>query len=1001
MNFADYEKKDEALYAEFAEIVKFILENAIAATTGIPRPQSIQFRAKSAVSLRPKLEARGLLDSNSIENDIKDLAGVRLIFYTNTDVERFLNSGLIPENFEIDRDSTRIHHPTKENKGVRYQGIHYTIEITEQRKKLSEYAKFNGMRCEVQIQTILNHAWSETSHDIIYKEKPTGGFGTKAMELIANRFNQIMDKYLLPAGYEFQSVQYDYERLQQGKELFNRDVIKALETAKNNNERRELLWSFKEYVLPYYDDIPGIYSDLSKPLIAVAKASRTAPLEPIKTIFGDVEGKSAADVTNTIVDIFDSLRYVDIECTFSALCEIYRDESDSVVQKRICDAVKNLAHYDLDVWQRAGPYVQLALVDIIERIETNQRRALRPIITTVCGEVLQSGLSGTSWKADTVTFSSGALPLCDDVETIREKAISSLFDLFSQSNSETQKREVISALRNAIQLPSQVEFSNELLALTLIDAKKIVEFLADQATIQPYELVQHLEHKFLYDYRRFREIAEDEKNRFGCRSVAANVLQSIETFRDKVNDDEQFIRYKTLVGFQTVLPPHWNDESFDFTRAHKYRLERVTEYIEAISDSTEEEWYQVIARCAATKSSDGATFLVFGEFLSRLAKAKPEIAGRFLELADDNVLNFLPMFLDGLSDSGLEREYQAVLTRFLDAGKHLGAIAYHFRRASKLSNDSIVEVLEKAIRAKDDIAVNVCLILAMERHRPQEQFFVRDVFVPAIQYLNSKQDVRWVREAWALPACATFFASLSSDQANLVLDSLAALPQMEHEAETILVYIAQQDPEAVWKFFERRLSRKLENEEERYEAFPHHFGELKQPLAQNAELAIRTVRSWFRPGDPLFSFDGGRLLSYIFPTFPEEFANELSNMAMNGSDEDTKFILGILQNYKGEPATHAVLKALINRLPEGDTRLTEVEISLQNTNVVTGEFGFVDAYRRKKVEMISWLDDSRPRVKAFAEGYIRRLDQRIASEQRSAEQQREFRKRIFNSADEN
>ena len=163
--------------------------------------------------------------------------------------------------------------------------------MNEERAKLPEYAKFKGMRCEIQIQTILNHAWSETSHDIIYKDKPRDCFGSKARESITHRFNQIMDKYLLPAGYEFQRVQHDYECLQQGKELFDRDAIRSLEAAKNNNERHELLSSLKEYVLPNYDDISAIYGDLRDPLVEAAKASRAAPVEPIKTPFGDVEGK--------------------------------------------------------------------------------------------------------------------------------------------------------------------------------------------------------------------------------------------------------------------------------------------------------------------------------------------------------------------------------------------------------------------------------------------------------------------------------------------------------------------------------------------------------------------------------------------------------------------------------------------------------------------------------------------------------------------------------------
>ena len=71
------------------------------------------------------------------------------------------------------------------------------------------------------------------------------------------------------------------------------------------------------------------------------------------------------------------------------------------------------------------------------------------------------------------------------------------------------------------------------------------------------------------------------------------------------------------------------------------------------------------------------------------------------------------------------------------------------------------------------------------------------------------------------------------------------------------------------------------------------------------------------------------------------------------------------------------------------------QLCLESTGVVSGEFGMVDALRGKKAEMVAWFDDPRPRVKTFAEAYIRHLDQRMASERRSAEQRKELRKRNF------
>ncbi len=213
MNLNDYEKKYFSTYEAFAETVRFILEKVFLAAENLPLPQSAQCRAKGIESLRRRLAEAGKLDTQTLELDRRDLAGARLIFYTNNDVDRFLASRLIHENFEIEEDSTRVHHPTPENTGARYRAVHYTVRLREDRIRLPEYARFAGLRCEIQVQTILNHAWSETSHDILYTHKLGDGYGRKAMEGINRRFERVMDKYLIPAGFEIQKAQQEYERV--------------------------------------------------------------------------------------------------------------------------------------------------------------------------------------------------------------------------------------------------------------------------------------------------------------------------------------------------------------------------------------------------------------------------------------------------------------------------------------------------------------------------------------------------------------------------------------------------------------------------------------------------------------------------------------------------------------------------------------------------------------------------------------------------------------------
>src|SRR5882757_3087567 len=100
MRFQDYEGGNVALYREFSGTVRDILEKAIAAAD-LPRPQSMQCREKDPQKLKARLQEQDALQSDSIETLRRDLAGARVIFYTNTDVDRFIGSRLISDNFEV------------------------------------------------------------------------------------------------------------------------------------------------------------------------------------------------------------------------------------------------------------------------------------------------------------------------------------------------------------------------------------------------------------------------------------------------------------------------------------------------------------------------------------------------------------------------------------------------------------------------------------------------------------------------------------------------------------------------------------------------------------------------------------------------------------------------------------------------------------------------------------------------------------------------------------
>ncbi|MET4528408.1 ppGpp synthetase/RelA/SpoT-type nucleotidyltransferase, partial [Bradyrhizobium sp. JR18.2] len=357
MDLETYSRSKHSDYKALAETVAAILTAAISAYPTSPRLQQVQHRSKDPASLKRKLEDRGLVATNSLENDIKDLAGCRLIFYTNSDVSRFQQSSIIQDNFDVDWDRTKIHHPVpgQTQPDNLFVSNNYVLKIKSVRAALPEYARFEGLCCEVQVQTTLNHAWSEMAHDIIYKKPALVGFGAKLFEAIDQRLQKIMKTHLLPAGYEFQKVLDDYNRLRNGKELLDRGALKALPECSDNNARYDLLERFRDYVLPNYDDPQSVYPEIAEQLVAAVVAARLTKTRPRDTPFGNFRGVEIGQLVEAVCDILTRYRYVDIELTFATLCELFVNATDLDERKHLLTATEQLARNDLGVWEQAGP----------------------------------------------------------------------------------------------------------------------------------------------------------------------------------------------------------------------------------------------------------------------------------------------------------------------------------------------------------------------------------------------------------------------------------------------------------------------------------------------------------------------------------------------------------------------------------------------------------------------------------------------------------------------
>ena len=195
-------------YEDFVRAVREILVQAFRARDIMVN--LVEARAKEPESFGTKVSTPSENDPRAPKyrrplQDITDLAGVRIItFFPRTVVSV---GACIREEFEVlehmDLSRTLI-----QEERFGYQSEHYLVRLSSKRTELPEYNPHFGLVAEVQVRTILQHAWAEIEHDIQYKSSIT------IPNTIRRRFMALAG-VLEIADREFQAIQDEDKLLKQ------------------------------------------------------------------------------------------------------------------------------------------------------------------------------------------------------------------------------------------------------------------------------------------------------------------------------------------------------------------------------------------------------------------------------------------------------------------------------------------------------------------------------------------------------------------------------------------------------------------------------------------------------------------------------------------------------------------------------------------------------------------------------------------------------------------
>lgn len=123
-------------------------------------------RTKDVQSFRDKASRPIKAYENPLD-EITDLSGIRIIAYYQDEADQI--GSLIEAEFAVDAGNSVIHRPDGAEFG--YLSRHYVVQLSSSRVTLSEWAGFAGLKAEIQVRTVLQHAWAAVSHKLQYKRE--------------------------------------------------------------------------------------------------------------------------------------------------------------------------------------------------------------------------------------------------------------------------------------------------------------------------------------------------------------------------------------------------------------------------------------------------------------------------------------------------------------------------------------------------------------------------------------------------------------------------------------------------------------------------------------------------------------------------------------------------------------------------------------------------------------------------------------------------------------
>lgn len=523
--------------------------------------------------------------------------------------------------------------------------------------------------------------------------------------------------------------------------------------------------------------------------------------------------------------------------------------------------------------------------------------------------------------------------------------------------------------------------------MILSDLANVIERLIGFVPRASLNARQDIESQLLRYWRSNRSLPEYLPSTETVVEAHQTLVENMIRLRETLNRDEDFVAFKTIIGFRSVFPHQWDEQRSDFTTDEAIRELRQDELADSITPENWPTWKSRLATAANVKSNDLATFPPYARFLSAVAERQPALA--FELLSDRSILpewTIRPIAY-ALLDGELRADVEALLRQWLDRGRFVREIARLAVSNSNVDASLISKVAERAIHDADEAACTALLGGATRHYADNPRFWRDEIFFPCLTVLQQADSHEWIDRSWHRPGRDSFFDNLDADQSRAVLEAMVSLPRIGYEAEQILSPIAATCPQMVLDWFGQRIGIAAQDTSSNFDSIPFRFQSVHKALQPDPRDVIAFVRDWHGRGDGYGRWETSRFLSRVYPDFEEPLPSTLLDIIDSADAEELAFVASSLRGFNGRAELLPVLRAILALEAANDDVERVVSQVLLETGVMTGEFGAAQTYQAKADLLAPWRDDENSRVADFATREIHKFELMVASENRRTQEE--------------